>query len=56
MAHLTQAELDRLLVVVQQKCDRTTVANMQRLLTENRELREQNAERQFMYDLEPDEG
>lgn len=56
MSHLTQAELDRLLVQVQQKCDRTTVHNLERLLTENRELRDQHAERQFMYDLEPDEG
>jgi len=54
VSHLTQAELDRLLVVVQQKCDRTTQANLQRLLSENRELREQHAERQFMYDLEPE--
>jgi len=56
VSHLTQAELDRLLVVVQQNCDRTTIANLQRLLTENRELRDQHAERQFMYDLDPSEG
>jgi hypothetical protein len=56
MSHLTDAEIDRLLAAVQQKCDRTTGANLQRLLTENRELRDQHAERQFMYDLEPDEG
>jgi hypothetical protein len=56
LSHLTDAELDRLLVVVQQKCDRVTVGNLQRLLAENRELRDQHAERQHMYDLEPDEG
>lgn len=52
MSHLTDAELDRLLAAVQQRCDRTTVSYLQRLLTENRELRDQHAERQFMYDLE----
>lgn len=56
MSHLTQAELDRLLLAVQQKCDRTAQSYLQRLLTENRELRDQHAERQFMYDLEPNEG
>ena len=52
MSHLTQAELDRLLVQVQQRCDLPTQQNMRRLLDETRELREQAAERQHMYDLE----
>jgi len=56
MAHLTDAELDRLQVAVQQKCDRYTNELMARLLLENRELRDQHAERQHMYDLDPDEG
>jgi hypothetical protein len=56
MSHLTQAELDRLLLAVQQRCDRTTNEYLKRLLSENRELRDQHAERQHMYDLEPDEG
>jgi predicted YcjX-like family ATPase len=56
MSRLTDAEIDRLLVVVQQKCDRVTVENLKRLLSESRELRDQHAERQHMYDLEPDEG
>lgn len=54
MSRLTDAELDRLLAVVQQKCDRVTVDYLQRVLAENRELREQYAERQHMYDLEPE--
>jgi hypothetical protein len=54
VSHLTQAELDRLLLAVQQRCDRHTQEYLQRLLTENRELRDQYAERQFMYDLEPE--
>jgi hypothetical protein len=53
--YLTQIELDWLLRAVQQKCDRVTQAYLERVLTENRELRDQAAERQFMYDLEPDE-
>jgi hypothetical protein len=56
MKPLLQAELDRLLVAVQQRCDRATNEYLQRLLTENRELRDQHAERQFMYDLDPNEG
>ena len=32
MSHLTQAELDRLLVQVQQRCDLPTQQNMRRLL------------------------
>jgi hypothetical protein len=52
MSHLTDAELDRLLVQVQQRCDVHTQRNMKRLLDENRELRDQAAERSHLYDLE----
>ena len=54
MSRLTDAELDCLLLAVQQKCDRVAVSYLQRLLAENRELREQAAERQHMYDIEPE--
>lgn len=56
MKYLTQLELEELTFQVGRKCDRLTNERLHRLLTENRELRDQHAERQFMYDLEPDEG
>jgi hypothetical protein len=56
VSHLTQIELEELAYQVGRKCDRPTNEKLARLLTENRELRDQHAERQFMYDLEPDEG
>jgi hypothetical protein len=54
LSRLSQAELDRLLVSVQQKCDRVTVSYLQRVLAESEELRSQAAERQHMYDIEPE--
>jgi hypothetical protein len=54
LSRLTAAELDRLLASVQQKCDRTTISYLQRVLAENEELRTQAAERQHMYDIEPE--
>ena len=54
MAHLTQVELEELTFQVGRKCDRPTNEKLARLMTENRELRDQAAERQFMYDLDPE--
>ena len=56
MSHLTPLELEQLLMTVQKRCDPRTINQLQRLLSENRELRDQHAERQFMYDLDPSES
>jgi arginine repressor len=55
MSRLAEAEIDRLLWAVHQKCDRVTQSYLARVLSEMKELRDQHAERQHMYDLEPQE-
>jgi hypothetical protein len=54
LSRLTDAEIEQLVAAVNSKCDRPTRDKLARLLTESRELRDQAAERQFMYDIEPE--
>jgi hypothetical protein len=54
MTWLTDAELQRLIVAVERTRDHSALEYLRRLIAENRELRDQQANREFMAGLTDD--